>query len=144
MSLIKTFKRYKKRIEKRFSRHIERQQFNFYCDPDVITMLKDFSYILEIPIYVFTEHCLQTGLSEMIELIKDEALRDDLCRHLVQDHLLTPVTKPQSEPVSRRLRRLRNVRNLLNILEINKTPDEQMQIILELIKRVRPGKENEG
>ncbi len=33
----------------------------------------------------------------------NEALKDQLCRYLVQDYLLTPVTKPESEPLSRRV-----------------------------------------
>ncbi len=46
------------------------------------------------------EHSLQLGITEVYTMTQDEALKDKLCRHLVQDHLLTPVTKPESEQLS--------------------------------------------
>jgi hypothetical protein len=143
MGLFKTVKRYKNRLAKRFSKEIKRQQFNFYCDWAIIATLKAFARKFEVPVYVLAEHCLQLGILEIIDLYNDEALKDQLCRHLVRDHLLTPVTKPQSEPISRRLIRLRNVMNLLSLLEIKNTPEEQAEIILGLFKKVKPTEENE-
>jgi len=144
MSLIKTVKRYKNRLARRFSKEIKRQQFNFYCDWTIITTLKVLASEIEIPVYVLSEHCLQLGIQEVLALMQDQALRDQLCRHLVRDHLLTPVTKPQSEPISRRLIRLRNVKNLLTLLEIMKGPEEQAEIILGLFKKVGKNEEDKA
>jgi len=144
MGLLKTVKRYKKRVSRRFSKEIKRQQFNFCCDWSITVTLKAFAHKLEVPVYFVTEHCLQLGLLEVIDLMQDEALKDQLCRHLVRDHLLTPVTKPQSEPISRRLIRLRNVMNLLSHLEIVKSPEEQAGIILGLFKKVRTDEPDRG
>jgi hypothetical protein len=143
MRLLGTVKRYKRRLSRRFRKEIKRQQFNFYCDWKVVVTLKAFAHKLEVPVYVLTEHCLQLGVLEVIDLMEDEALNDQLCRHLVRDHLLTPVTKPQSEPISYRLTRLRNVSNLLSLLEIRKSPEEQAEMILGLFKKVVHTEENE-
>jgi uncharacterized membrane-anchored protein YjiN (DUF445 family) len=97
-------------------------------------MVKILAQSLEVPIYVLTEHLIQLGAKEVAELVQDEALKDQLCRHLVRDHLLTPITKPQSEPISRRLYRLKNAMNLVELLETKNTPEEQRLIITELLK----------
>jgi len=143
MGLLKTVKRYKNRLVKRFSKELQRKQFNFYCDWSIIVTLKAFAGKLEVPIYTLAEHCLQLGILEVIDLMEDEALKDQLCRHLVRDHLLTPVTKPQSEPISRRLIRLRNVMNILSLFEFIKNPEEQAEAILGLFKKVEPTEGNE-
>lgn len=141
MGLLKTVKRYKNRLAKRFSKEIQRKQFNFYCDWKVIVTLKAFAGKLEVPVYVLTEHCLQLGILEVINLMEDEALEDQLCRHLVRDHLLTPVVMPQSEPISHRLIRFRNVMSLLSLLEAVNTPEEQAEMIMGLFKKVGKDKE---
>ena len=144
MGLLGTVKRYKNRLIKQFGNKVQRKQFNFYCDGDIIVTLKALGSELGSPIYPLAEHCLQLGILEVLELTQDRALRDELCRHLVQDHLLTPVTKPQTEPISRRLTRLQNVQSLLSRLEILKSPHEQREIILELFSKVGSVEGNEG
>ena len=96
--------------------------------------MKLLAHSLEVPVYVLAEHLMQPGAKEVAELVQDEALKDQLRRHLVRDHLLTPVVRPHSEPISRRLYRLKNAMNLLELLETKNTPEEQRVIITELLK----------
>jgi len=137
MRLLTTARRYKRRLSKRFTKEIHRRQFNFYCDRDLMAIVRYMADKLEIPVYPLMEHIVQLGVHEIIVLEGDEASKDQLCRHLVRDHLLTPVTKPMSEPISRRLLQLRNAMDFLRLLETQVTPEEQKEIILELMKKVR-------
>jgi len=135
MGLFGAVKRYKTRLVRRFSKEIGRKQLNIATDQSLITTLKEMARELEIPIYVLCEHCLQLGIAEVYEKTQDETLKDQLCRHLVQGHLLTPVIKPQSDPISRRVVRLQNAMNFLRLVEIRATPEEQKEIIKELMKK---------
>jgi len=137
MKLPGAVKRYRRRLSKRFTKEIHRKQFNFYCDRDLIAIVRYMADKLEIPVYPLMEHIVQLGVHEIIVLEGDEASRDQLCRHLVRDHLLTPVTKPMSEPISRRLLQLRNAMDFLRLLESRNGPEEQKEIIRELVKKVR-------
>lgn len=92
---------------------------------------------LEIPVYPLMEHIVQLGVGEIVVLERDDALKDRLCRHLVQDHLLTPVTKPESEPLSQRVLQLENAMDFLELLEIRKSREEQREIIRELLGKAR-------
>lgn len=89
----------------------------------------------EVPIYVLCEHSLQLGIAEVYTMTQDEALKDKLCRHLVQDHLLTPVTKPESEPLSRRVIQLENAMHFLTLVETRATHEEQRGIVIDLMRK---------
>ena len=130
MGLIRVVKRYKRRLAKRFSREIRRRQLNIATDRALVTFIRLMAHQLEVPIYVLCEHSLQLGIAEVYTMTQDKALKDELCRHLVQDHLLTPVTKPESEPISRRALRLRNAMDFLRMLDDQKTPEAQRAVIL--------------
>lgn len=91
----------------------------------------------EVPMYVFCEHCLQLGIAEVYTITKDEALKDQLCRHLVNGHLLTPVTKPESEPLSRRVLRLDNAMKYLEIVDAGRTLEQQRAILLKIMTEMQ-------
>lgn len=137
MELIRAVKRYKKGLAKRFTKEIGRKQFNYYTDRALITLLRLQARHLEVPIYVLCEHCLQLGLAEVYAMTQDEALKDQLCRHLVQDHLLTPITKPESEPLTRRVLQLENAMHFLELLETRNNREEQKEIISALMKKTQ-------
>jgi hypothetical protein len=86
---------------------------------------------LEVPVYPFCEHLLQLGLSEVIIIMENESLKEGLCRHLVQSHLLVPAT--QLEPPSKGALRARSVINLRLMLESLAGSPEALT---ELIKRM--------
>ena len=136
MGLFKAVNRYLRKVESRFTKQIGRIQFNHPCDKVVVLAVKIMSKQLGAPLYVIAEHCLQLGLSEMAAIVDDVALRERLCRHLVEDHLLIPAVKPESEPISRRALRLKNAIRLLELLEIKSSPEAQREVILRLIKEV--------
>ena len=137
MELFGALRRYKRRLEKKFTKQIRRGQFNFACDERIILGLKMMAQCLEAPVYVVAEHTLQLGASELMVIVEDEALRERLCRHLVEDHLLTPVTKPESEPTSQRALKLENAMGLLELLETRSSLEEQKKIILRLMEKAK-------
>lgn len=122
MNVIRKLKRYKKRVEKRFTHQISREQLNFACDERIILGIKMLAQDLEVPMYPLCEHLLQAGMAEASLVIRDEALKENLCRHLVKDHLLTPITNPESEITSSRAWRLDNAMRLLEYIEFDPTP----------------------
>ena len=132
MGLIKIIRRYRKKLEKRLSRQIRRQQFNFQCDECLIDTLRGLAAHLEVPIYPLTEHTLQLGLLEITTVIQDDTLRERLCRHLLKAHLLVPSIQPESDLVTDRVLRLRNTRDFLRLLEVKKNPEEQKKIVTQL------------
>jgi len=132
MDLFGIKKRFKRRIEKKFE-PIQRTQFNILCDRKLATRVRMLAHALECPVYCVAEHLLQLGLAEVSVSLEDQALRERLCRHLVQDHLLTPVTKPESEPISRRALRVRNAMKFLDLIEIRAGSPE---VVRQIIDRV--------
>ena len=93
MRPFRTLKRYKKRLEQRFTQQNGRTQLNFTCDNELVLGLKALAQHLEIPIYPLAEHILQLGMAEVLTSIGDKALRENLQRHLLQDHLLVKELK---------------------------------------------------
>ena len=142
MSLYRVLKRYKRKLAKRFTEEIDRQQFNFRCDRYIVGFLRGLASQLEIPIYCLCEHALQLGCSELAVIVGDKALKDQLCRHLVRDHLLTRVTKPEKESLSRRVLRLKNAMNFLEILDTGRTPEQQRAILHKIMMEMQ-GRDND-
>jgi hypothetical protein len=136
MGLKKAIKRYKRSLAKRFQQQDGRRQLNVNCDQQVIVFLKALASTLEVPIYVLAEHCLEMGLAEVRAEMQDVALKDRLCRHLVEGHLLVKVTQPQPEDISLRLDRLENAEELMMLLEEAATPDQQTLVLGRLFKEV--------
>ena len=132
MELLKAVKRYRKKLEKKLSRQIRRQQFNFQCDKRLVDTLRGLAMHLEIPVYPLTEHVLQIGILEIITVIQDDTLKERLCRHLLKGHLLVHSIQPESELVTDRVLRLRNTRDFLRLMELKKNPEEQREIISQL------------
>lgn len=135
MQLFRAIKRYKKRLEKRFTQQIGRKQLNVMCDNRLILQLKALASYLEIPIYPLCEHVLQLGLAEVLTGIEDEALKENLERHLLQDHLLVKELQAMDETTSRRALRLRNTMKLLDLIELKAgSPEAVREIIARLVE----------
>ncbi len=141
MSLVRVLRRYKNRLVKRFTKEIERQQLNFRCDRHITILLRSLAHQLQIPVYCLAEHSVQLGLAEVAVLMQDKELKEQLCRHLVNDHLLTLVTKPESEPESRRALRLKNALDFLRIYDNEKSLGEQRLVILKVSEEMANGEE---
>ena len=134
MRPFKTLKRYKKRLERRFTQQNGRTQLNFMCDNKLVLGLKALARHLEIPIYPLAEHILQLGMAEVLTSIEDEALMENLQRHLLQEHLFVKDLKTSSELISRRALRLQNAVRFLELIETRSSPEAQREIIEELMK----------
>jgi hypothetical protein len=137
MNIKNTLRRHKRRIIKRFRKEIGRKQFNILLDTQLVWILKGWARRLECPVYIISEHAIQIGLAEIAVALEDDALREQLCRHLVEEHLLVPVTQPLAEPISRRLLQLKNAMNFMKILDYACSREQQQQVILKLLEDCR-------
>ena len=118
MGFIKTVTKYKKKIERRFSKQHGRRQLNFRCDLDLIDVLKYMSIRLQVPMSYVGEHALETGLREILLALTDEALRETMQLHLLSDHLGTQELKPAREAVTKRARMLDSAIRLLDLMQM--------------------------
>jgi hypothetical protein len=134
MDISSTLRRYKRHVIKRFRKEIRRQQFNFMLDTKLYWLIKGWARRLEVPQYCLAEHIIQLGLVEIAEILEDKALTEELVRHLVEGHLLIPVTEPLAEPISRRLIQLKNAMNFMKILDYTSSREQQQEVILKLLK----------
>jgi hypothetical protein len=78
--------------------------------------LKLLARLLEVPQYVLNEHILQLGTSEVLEIMKNDALKENLQRHLVQEHLLVSAT--EIEPPSDAALKAKNAVEFLQTVEL--------------------------
>jgi|WetSurMetagenome_2_1015567.scaffolds.fasta_scaffold184786_2 hypothetical protein len=132
MKLFRTVKRYKRKLEKRFS-HKKRTQLNFACDEKIVTGIKMLAKELEVPMYPLLEHLLQLGASEVLEITKNDHLKEELCRHLVQEHLLVPVT--DIEPPSANAIKARKAVDFLDAVEeLAGDPKALAEIMAKMMK----------
>ena len=143
MGLFKFVKQYKNKLEKRFTHRVERIQVNFRCDPDIYAGLKGMAEYLTIPLYVLIEHTLQLGAAELAVTVQNRVLREQLCHHLVQDHLLVPVTQPEPETTTRQAVRLKHALVISEMLEVGKSPSEVGDILKQLLEKVTKGEQND-
>jgi len=137
MNIFAIRRRNRKKVQKKYESK-SRLQVNFLCDRKLAARLKELAHALEVPIYPLLEHLLQLGIREAMVIAQDEALRERFVRHLVEDHLLTPVTKPESEPISKRALRIENALRLLELLETKNSPEEQREVIVSLLEQTKP------
>ena len=75
-------------IEKKYTKTIERKQYNLTISEDIIKVIKYLSHVLEVPQYVVCEHVLQVGMYQLSYILNDPDKRQKLINHLVQVHLL--------------------------------------------------------
>ena len=111
-------RRYVKRLERKFSRKSRRKGFNFQCDVYLASRVRAIARHLEVPIYPLMEEIIECGLSEIVEIMQDSALREGLENHLIAGHLLVKHLDPESETVSRQATRLRTVMELLKVVDM--------------------------
>ena len=113
----------------------ERKVFGFLCDPKLALAIKMMAHHLETPIYPVAEHLLQLGMKEMVAMLDDEALKERLQRHLLQQHLLVTELDEETEPVSRRALRIRNAIKLLNLYEYGGLSLQQIKQCLDDLEK---------
>ena len=133
MGLVRIIKRYKRKLERKFTKQIKRVQFNFACDKGIILVAKVLANRLEAPVYVVSEHALQLGLGEIAILAEDPALRERLCQHLVQGHLLVSVTRPEPETLTKWALRIQNALKFLQLAELKAGSPEAVREIMKQI-----------
>jgi hypothetical protein len=80
MGIFQALKWYRKKISRRFTKEITRQQFNFPCDYGIVMAIKLMAQHLSIPIYPLGEHALQFGVGELAVVIQDKTLKKRLSR----------------------------------------------------------------
>jgi hypothetical protein len=132
-SVFRLVKRYKKKLEKQFIKQNGRDQWNFACDKRISIAIKMLAKELEIPIYPLCEHILQLGMSEVVIATENENLKEELCRHLVQSHLLVPET--ELEPPSEGALRARSVISFLHTVENwAGSPEALAEVVKRMIK----------
>ena len=141
MGVIQAGKRYRKWLKKIFGKEIPRRQLNFPCDRNLILILKIMAKRLECPIFCVAEHCLQLGLGELATITTDDALKSQLSRHLIQNHLLLPAPKPEPA-LTRQVARIKNALVLVELFETAKNPEEISNILKRVTADVIEGEEN--
>ncbi len=132
MGLLGSVKRYRRRLAKRYTKEINRRQLNIATDRAIATIIRFMAHELEAPIYVLCEHTLQLGLSEVAILIRDEAQKEKLFRHLVKHHLLVSSLEPEHKTLSRRVLRLQNAIKFMTLLETRGSPEQIRRILMDL------------
>lgn len=118
---------------KKFTKEIGRQQFNVVLDRRVILALKSIASDLQIPLYPLCEHLLQLGLSEVLTIVEDEAQKEILQRHLLEDHLLVKELQPMNEPISKRALRIKNALRWLSLIEAKCGSVEEVKRIIDKV-----------
>ena len=113
----------------------KRKVFGFLCDPNLALSVKLMAKHLETPIYPVAEHLLQLGMKEMVAILHDEALKEELQRHLLQEHLLVTELNEQSEPVSRRALRVQNALKFLRLYEHSGLSLQQIKQALDELEK---------
>ena len=89
---------------------------------------------LGCPIYPLAEHVLELGLHELVVILGDESLKEELQRHLLQDHLMVTELAPEHEAASQRAERLRNALTLLRLYEVAGVPVEEITEVLDALE----------
>ena len=93
-------------------------QLNFVCDAGLIARLKLLARYLESPTYPLAEHVIELGMSEVAAMLIDDALKERLQRHLMQEHLLIDALDPEDRSTSVRAERIHDALRLLELIEL--------------------------
>ena len=134
MEVLGFLRPYRKKIERKFHRERKRRQLNFMCDHVLCNLLQEMAKSLECPIYVIAEHVLEMGTGDVLILLQDMALKEELQRHLVEDHLLVEGLKPPGRHVSRRLQQIQNVLRIVSLIEQG-VPGERVAEALDRLRK---------
>ena len=122
---------YRKYILKR-KKH-KRIQLNFQCDTRLVARLRLISKFLGTPQYPLIEHLLELGMAEAYARSVDPTLREELCRHLIEEHLLVPYINPKYKVKSNRATRINNCLKFLRLLELKAGDPESVKIIINRV-----------
>lgn len=68
-----------------------RRVFGFLCSPQLADVIRVASKELTLPYYAIAEHCLETGLRQVVADMQDEDSKASLLTHLVESHFLRPL-----------------------------------------------------
>ena len=134
MALLRAVKRYKRKLEKKFTKQKGRKQFNFACDTRLAGMVRGLAHYLEVPTYPICEHLFEVGLLELTYVITNTDQKQALQRHLLRQHLLVPKLDPLDHQTSHRLRRIQVVMSLFETLEKARGTEMAGQIVASIIK----------
>ena len=126
--------KYQKKLERRFRLRVERKGFNFPCDIGLSNKVRLAAAALECPIYPLMEEIIERGLSEIAEILRDVALKEQPQRHLVRDHLLVDRLDQEAETVSRRAIRLSNAMRFLELYEYGGLTPEDIKRALDMVE----------
>jgi len=76
----------KKQPVRRGKQESGRKVFGFRCSPPIKATLIKVCDALNVNLYALSEHCLQLGAIQLEEACKDPEEREELRRHLIEDH----------------------------------------------------------
>lgn len=68
-----------------------RRVFGFFCSPQLADDVRVASGQLSLPYYPVAEHCLETGLTQIVADMESDDTRVSLRDHLVESHFLKPL-----------------------------------------------------
>ena len=89
MGILRRFRtKYRQLLDRRHAKAIRRKQFNMTIDAELVLGVKFLAEILKVPRYVITEHLFQVGSYHILQALEDPEKREELEKHLVEEHLL--------------------------------------------------------
>ncbi len=74
-------------VRKLLGKDTERRVFGFKCSPDIPATLKTDADGLHVPLFALAEHILQLGAMQLPYALRDPEEREELRRHLIEDHI---------------------------------------------------------
>ncbi len=77
-----------KRLKSKKDEKLRRKGFNFECTVGLANNIRVLALAFECPIYAIAEHVLELGLAEVSIIMQDDALKEQLIRHLAKEHVL--------------------------------------------------------
>ncbi len=103
-----------KRLESSDDDKMRRKGFNFECTVGLANNIRVHAMVFECPIYAVTEHLLELGLGEVSVILQDDALKEQLIRHLAKEHVLVSGIDAEKLEFSHRAAYLREAFRLLD------------------------------
>lgn len=95
----------------------KRKVYGFLCDRSLPIIIKIQSEQLGVREYSICEHALQLGCQAIEEVLKNEKQRQELRKHLINDHQILPKLDPGDENERRILAEAKNIESERQKLE---------------------------
>ncbi len=103
-----------KRLEGKEDDKMRRKGFNIECTVGLANQIRVFATVFECPIYAVAEHLFELGLAEVSIILQDDALKEQLMRHLAKEHVLVSGIDTEKLEFSHRAAYLREAFRLLD------------------------------